>query len=176
MYGDYTVHVRTRPPHTMYGDYTVHVRTRPPHTILAAATYLQNVTFERMASGVIVSCEFAASDQDLLCRVTFSIGTEVTRTVTANVMGDSSPPVASVVVSDLPQEVLEYSVEAVNVSDGMAIEEFRITGMISLIPEGGDSGVYVCVVCVCVCVCVCVRVCVCVCVCECMHFAIMWWW
>ena len=57
------------------------------------------------------------------------------------------------------------------VSDGMAIEEFRMTGMISLLPDEGDSGVYVCVVCVCVCVlCVCVCcvfVCVCVCVCVC---------
>ena len=54
-------------------------------------------------------------------------------------------------------------------SDGMAIEEFRMTGMISLLPVGGDSGVYVCVVCVCVCVCMlCVYVCVvCLCVCVC---------
>lgn len=105
-----------------------------------SATYLQNVTFEPMASGVNVSCEFAVSDQALLCRVTFSIGTEVPRTVTANVMEGSSPPVASVVVSDLPQAMLEYYVEAVNVSDEMAIEDFRMTGMISLIPDGGDLG------------------------------------
>ena len=101
------------------------------------------MTFQQTAGEVVVSCEFAVSDQALLCRVTFSIGTEVTRTVTANMMEGSSPPVASVVVSDLPQEVLEYSVEAVNVSDGMAIEEFRMAGMISLLPDGGDSGVYV---------------------------------
>ena len=136
-----------------------YTHTHLSSAVLLAATYLQSVSFEQTTSGVRVSCEFAVSDQDLQCRVTISSGAGFTLSVTARVEEGSRPPVASVVTSDLPQEMLMFSAVAQRVSDGEAIEDFMATGNVSMIQDGGTSGLCVCV-CPCLSACVCVSVCV----------------
>ena len=133
-----------------------------------------------MPGGVNISCEFAESDQDLLCMVNIT-GTGFSRSITISPIFGSSPPVASFVTADLPQEVLTYSAVALSMTDGEPIEDFRANGMANLSNNGGGTTgvcvcicvvfVYVlCVCCVCVCVCVCMCTCVCVCVCVCAYY------
>ena len=135
-----------------------------------------------MPGGVNISCEFAESDQDLMCMVNIT-GTRFSRSITISPIFGSSPPVASFLTADLPQEMLTYSAVALSMTDGEPIEDFRANGMANLSNNGGGTTgvcvcicvvfVYVlCVCCVCVCVCVCVHVhmCVCVCVCVCLLY------
>ena len=137
-----------------------------------------------MPGGVNISCEFAESDQDLLCMVNIT-GTGFSRSITISPIFGSSPPVASFLTADLPQEMLTYSAVALSMTDGEPIEDFRANGMANLSNNRGrTAGVCVCIcivfvyllcvcvvcVCVCVCVCACARVCVCMCVCVCAYY------